>query len=176
MLDNPHYQAISEFYGRRRALRSQIPLVSHIDDGLRILDALGSSIEAKEAFCIHPMLQDDDSLRDSLKPDSVFRKWALDSHVVVLAMEYRSVANAYLSQHFRSSEDHIMLSALPDVNDLLIADKVQNRKDFEIHHRNTHENREILAQYFDNWLRRLAVSEVRYTELVSIVPTDKSAD
>jgi len=44
-------------------------------------------------------------------------------------MEYRSVANDYLSTRIISDVQEIRLSPLPDVQDMLIADKVQNYKD-----------------------------------------------
>lgn len=166
MRNNKHYLAISEFYGTQCAKRSQVPLIAHINEGLRILDAINSSTRAKEAFCIHPMLQADEALRESLEQHSVFNKWALNPSTVLLAMEYRHVANAYLSHHFQSADDHIDLSVSNEVNDMLIADKVQNRKDFEIHHVDTHPNAAILAQYFRNWLKRLGISETKYHEFI----------
>jgi hypothetical protein len=175
MHDNKHYLAVSEFYGTQHARRSQIPLIAHIDEGLLILDAVGSSSRAKEAFCVHPLLQDDGALRSSLQPGSVFRKWSLDPASVAIAMEYRSLANAYLSHHCRGEDDRIPLSVLEEVNHMLIADKVQNRKDFEVHHHSTHENTEVLVQYFNNWLRALGISEARYRELVQILAAHETA-
>ncbi len=166
---NKHYLAVSAFYGSATAKRSQVPLLAHIDEGLRILQALGSPLNAMEAFCIHPLLQGDAALIDAMAPGSVFNEWSLDMIPVVLAMEYRSVANAYLPHHCLSADDVIRLSPLQAVNDMLIADKVQNRKDFEIHHLHSHENRDRLALYFNNWLRRLGVSEHQYQHLVAMV-------
>ncbi len=169
MKENKHYLAVSEFYGTERAKRSQLPLMNHIDEGLLILRELGSPVSAMEAFCIHPLLQDDGALANSLEPGSAFAKWAPDTLPVLLAMEYRNVANAYLSHHCQGDADTIRLSPLKAVNDMLIADKVQNRKDFEIHHLHSHDRKEILAQYFNNWLRALGVSEPRYQRLASML-------
>jgi hypothetical protein len=169
MRDNKHYSAIAAFYGSKQAIRSGLPLINHINQGLQILDAIGSSTRAKEAFCIHPMLQDDEPLQGALQADSEFAKWALDPAPVVLAMEYRSVANAYLSQHFQGDDDPIALSVVAEVNHMLIADKVQNRKDFEIYHLGSHPNSDVLARYFQNWLRRLGISEGRYRELADML-------
>ncbi len=167
MRANRHYLAIAAFYGTRRAHRSQVPLLAHIDEGLRILDVIGATLAAKEAFCLHPLLQDDADLLLALGPDSAFRACAPDPAVVVLAMEYRRVANAYLAHHCQGEDDVIRLSPLAEVNDMLIADKVQNRRDFEIHHLGAHENARVLDQYFKNWLRRLDVSEQRYQALIA---------
>lgn len=171
--ENKHYLAVSAFYGSTRATRSQVPLMAHIDEGLWILQALGGSLNAMEAFCIHPLLQDDGALMDAMVPGSVFRGWSLDALPVVLAMEYRSVANAYLSHHCRSADDVIRLSPLQAVNEMLIADKVQNRKDFEIHHLHTHEKRDRLVQYFNNWLKVLGVSENQYQDFVAMLNAEQ---
>jgi hypothetical protein len=163
---NKHYAAISAFYGDKKAERSGVLLINHINEGLYLLDMVGSTIRAKEAFCIHPLLQDDSALQMAVRKNSIFLAHMPDPDVVVLAMEYRNVANAYLSHHCVSEQDEITLGCIAEVNDMLIADKVQNRKDFEIHHLGKHENSARLEVYFKNWLRKLEVSEVRYQELV----------
>ena len=45
-----------------------------------------------------------------------------------------------------------------------IADKIQNRKDFELYHELTHPRSKELIQYFKNWLEKLGVSEEAYQE------------
>ena len=82
--------------------------------------------------------------------------------VLIAVMEYRSVANEYLSQREIKSIDEIRLSPLKDVNDMLIADKVQNYKDFEIYHKSTHARSKELDQYFKNWLRKLNINPDQY--------------
>ena len=100
------------------------------------------------------MLQGDQDLVSALVEGSVLGRFALDPQAVVLAMEYRSVANRYLSNMpLRATED-IELSLLPEVNQMLIADKVQNRKDFLIYHADSHPRADALSQYFVNWLQR----------------------
>lgn len=85
------------------------------------------------------------------------------------AMEYRVFANNYLSQHCHADDDLIAISPLAEVNQMLIADKVQNRKDFEIYHLGQHENSDVLVRYFNNWLRRLGISEARYQQLLAML-------
>ena len=169
MHNNPHYLAVAEFYGDACAKRSGVPLIAHIQEGMLILHALGSSQRAMEAFCLHPLLQDDSALYQSMQAESIFNRYALHPSAVALAMEYRVVANNYLAQHFPSDDDMIALSPLAEVNQMLIADKVQNRKDFEIYHLDRHENSVVLVRYFNNWLRRLGISDARYQQLVSIL-------
>jgi hypothetical protein len=47
---------------------------------------------------------------------------------------------------------------------MLIADKVQNRKDFELYHEATHPRSKELAMYFRLWLEKLGVSEENYQQ------------
>ena len=55
----PEYQAILNFYADRRAQRSNLPLMNHIDEALQILDWIGASEITKRAFCLHPIFQAD---------------------------------------------------------------------------------------------------------------------
>ena len=52
---------------------------------------------------------------------------------------------------------------------MLIADKIQNRKDFQLYHLGTHTRSEQLDQYFKNWLEKLEVSEDFYNETKSFL-------
>jgi hypothetical protein len=47
---------------------------------------------------------------------------------------------------------------------MLIADKIQNRKDFELYHLGKHERSSELDSYFKNWLERLDITEEFYQE------------
>ena len=162
---NPHYQAIQAFYGDRRAKRSGVLYIQHINEGLLVLDAIHASQNACEAYCLHPIVQGDRELTIAFQPTSVLYHYPIDLYPVALAMEYRWVANSYLSQRAIQSIDEIRLSPLPEVQQMLIADKVQNRKDFERYHRDTHPRARELDRYFRNWLTALGITESRYQEL-----------
>lgn len=158
MKDTVEYLLVSKYYNIRVAERSRVPLINHIDEGLIILDSIGATEVVKRAFCIHPLFQTDENLLDSYNvPD-----W-LDSRVILLVMEYRNVANAYLSDKldFPNSEP-IKLSPLSEVNQMLVADKVQNRKDFIKYHKSTHPRSDKLDLYFKQWLDALKVTEDQY--------------
>lgn len=166
--DDPHYRAISTHYGDRRAERSQVPLINHINEGLMLLSCLGADVIAGQAFCLHPLVQSDDALREFLQR----RQDSLDALGVVplaLAMEYRAVANSYLSPHYTGPDDEVALSTVANVNLMLVADKVQNRKDFERFHLHTHPRARELDGYFKNWLRALGVSESDYRRLSALI-------
>lgn len=162
------YRLVANFYGKAVANRSQVPLINHIDEGLSVLDEIGASIDAMQAWCIHPMLQEDTDLEAQFS--YVARN--VESAVVMLAMEYRSVANEYLSGEVGKGHS-IRLSPLNDVNDMLIADKVQNRKDFYTYHYGTHPRSAELEQYFKEWLTELCIDEDRYLELCAVIDADK---
>lgn len=155
------YRAIEEEYDRRTAQRSGVPLMHHIDEGLAVLRWIGAAEEALLAFCLHPLLQEDAAHAANLP-----RVRELTApRVLALALEYRRVANAALSARPMESAAEIELSEMAEVNQMLVADKVQNRKDFILHHRGRHARSEALDLYFRRWLERLGVSEARFAEL-----------
>lgn len=153
------YQIISNFYKDTKANRSGVFLMNHIDEGLYILEKIGASDVAKKAYCLHPILQSDEALiyNYELLND-------INSQVLISCVEYRSVANEYLSKRKISSIEEIRLSPLKDVNDMLIADKIQNKKDFEIYHKGNHHRSDELDEYFNKWLTKLNVTDEFYSE------------
>lgn len=162
------YQMIRQFYGERTAKRSKVPLINHIHEGLAVLEDIGAGIDAAEAFCIHPMIQAD----EDLKANYSYVARNVDANVLALAMEYRSVANEYLSD--KADTGHkIRLSPLEEVNNMLIADKVQNRKDFYTYHYDTHPRSHLLEMYFIDWMEALDISNDEYAELCNGIEAAK---
>lgn len=159
------YKAIAAHYGERTARRSGVPLIHHIDQGIAILEAIGASERAIRAFCVHPLVQADADLAASYPRVGELSD---DPHVIVLALEYRNIANATLSTRAIARAADIPLSPLPEVNQMLVADKVQNRSDFLVHHAASHPRAGELARYFELWLERLGVDEEKYRELVDV--------
>ena len=171
MEDTREYAAIAAHYASRVARRSGVPLIRHIDEGLAILRALDATEHAARAFCLHPLVQADADLAANAH---LLAAGALtdDPYVLALVFEYRHIANATLSSRLSdgrplASAGDIPLSPLADVNTMLIADKVQNRKDFIAHHRETHPRAAELDRYFALWLERLGVTEARYAALIA---------
>lgn len=159
---------ISEHYSDRVAKRSQVPLINHINEGLAVLDRIGATEYAKQAFCIHPLLQADNDLRDNFNAVA----FAVSPAVVMLAMEYRSVANEYLSMKVGTGHK-IRLSPLYEVNDMLVADKVQNYKDFITYHSATHPRSAELDIYFNEWLEALRVPLDSFQRLCNVIDESK---
>ena len=87
---------------------------------------------------------------------------------IMLAMEYRRVANAYLSTRKIESISEIELSPLKEVQQMLIADKIQNNKDFRLYNRD-HPRYDELCQYFDNWLDRLEITGTYRLKLEALI-------
>jgi len=157
----PEYNWIEEYYGNKKARRSGVHLINHIDEGLYILGLIGASELAKRAYAAHPLLQSDVDLAKFWQTDKYFE--SMDRRVLLLATEYRNIANAYLSP--MPSRKEIALSPIKEVNDMLIADKIQNRKDFELYHKGTHPKSDRLTEYFAQWLHVLGISEEKYQEV-----------
>lgn len=86
-----------------------------------------------------------------------------DAQVLALALEYRRVANSCLSHHEVAGPGDIDLGPLPEVADMLRADKIQNYGDFLRFHAATHPRAAALDRYFKIWLERLEVSSERFT-------------
>lgn len=159
-INTPAYHAIAAFYHTRTTARSKVPLINHIDEGLLILQYIGASAVAWDAYCLHPLVQDDEALLNNLS----YLVHHMDSETLLYAMEYRNVANAYLREAVMGGAV-IRLSPLPQVNMMLVADKVQNRKDFETYHKGKHPHSDDLVEYFRRWLEVLNVDEDMYNAL-----------
>lgn len=156
IFNSPEYEVISKFYNTRRAKRSNVPLMNHIDEGIKLLDERHASVKSMLAFCLHPIVQNDEGIDVS---------W---SEAYQLAVEYKIKANSYLC---RPNTDHVeqvkdverlvgkmKINCLPMSRDcalMLIADKLQNQKDFIRYHRGSHARSTQLDKYFNLWLAYL---------------------
>ena len=153
------YAAISDYYGSKTTKRSNVLLMNHIDEGIDILKRCYASDAAKAAYCLHPIFQNDNDLVANLEMIKHF-----DPYVIMLTMEYRRTANAYLC---RPETDGFTITdiknavglLLPEVRHMLIADKQQNFKDFMLYHYDTHKRSSYLYQYFKNWNEFLQVND-----------------
>lgn len=160
------YRLISNFYGDKRASRSGVFLMNHIDEGIDILFRLGAEEAAIRAFMIHPYLQSDEDFSNNYYQVNSF-----DKNVLVLALEYRKCANAYLCRPHTDSwtVNDLELYVGPivkPVKDMLIADKIQNQKDFLKYHHASHVRSSELNNYFDTWLQYLNIDESTKVQLL----------
>jgi hypothetical protein len=142
------YEMISKYYGDERAKRSGVPLINHINEGMAVLDYIGANDVTIDAYCIHPILQSDMDFKINKTLDFD----GIPTEALLLACEYRHVANSYLSKDEIS--DFIGFTC-KEVRQMLIADKIQNYKDFMLYHYGTHERSDALYSYFHNWFSDL---------------------
>lgn len=156
------YDLVKSFYGERTAKRSGVKLINHIDEGISILK--NSDNDTIGAYCLHPLLQSDSDLAANWR----FVCSAVSTREILLAMEYRNIANAYLSTRVIKDVSEINLGPLVEVREMLIADKMQNYKDFEIYHKDTHPRSAELDVYFKNWLVKLDIVEL-YTKWREVI-------
>lgn len=161
------YSWIEETYSNTRAKTSNILYMNHIDEGLFILKQFGASSVVSDAFALHPLVQKDDDLKEfysNLWTQKTFLNIEFDSwyKILILMLEYRKTANSYLSS---MSIDHLSMSPLDEIRLMLIADKVQNKKDL-INHNQQHPRFKELVDYFDSWLEFLRIDETLYQQLI----------
>jgi hypothetical protein len=142
------YLLISKYYGENTAKRSGIRLMNHIDEGIDILKSIGADQNTIDAYCIHPILQSDEAFNSNYTMD--FR--GIPTSSLLLAMEYRRVANSYLS---KDKIENFVGFTNDKIKQMLFADKVQNEKDFALYHEGTHARSKELREYFNNWLNIL---------------------
>ena len=182
ILQSQYFHAIRMHYGGDFAKRSGIPLINHIIEGLCILIRIGAPRSVCGAWCFHPIIQSDEDLRKTLEQTTRLHNGEyskINFAAILLAMEYRHVANSYLSQHVNVDLDIIkdQVNAIPGIREMLIADKIQNWKDFSSQPKGTYPNEMRLHEYFDEWCYRildLGLAEVG--ELTSLITTGKGDD
>lgn len=154
------WDMIEGFYGDKVAKRSLVPLINHIIEGVMVLECLGATSNAIDAFIIHPLFQSD---QEFFANQLQLRE--LPFEVMVNVMEYRRAANTFLCRpHTDVWEFDDVVEQVgqmsQDVRHMLIADKWQNQKDFRIHHLGTHDRSDQLERYFNMWLYLLCDSTV----------------
>lgn len=168
IFDSVEYKLIENFYADDRAERSGVLKMNHIDEGMYILRKIGASDKVMKAFCLHPMIQRDEDMAQH------FNKCTYDTDplAVMLALEYRNIANQWLSDKVEMTPFHNFpmmhgqpkLSPVLGVNRMLIADKIQNYKDFKKYHLASHDRSVELQAYFEHWLQVLEVRDFEQWE------------
>lgn len=149
------YQAINEYY-EGKTTSNGIPFINHIDEGLIILDELGATDLCKRAFCLHPIFQSNEDW-DRNYEESLFA--GMDEWAIALAVEYRNIANFYLSTTgYNERIINLLALARPEIHDMLVADKVQNYKDLLKYNKNR-SNFNQLVNYFKQWFRILKLTD-----------------
>lgn len=162
------YRLVEEEFKHTYARRSGVHYMYHVDEGLMILKSLGASQGAMDAYCLHLVLQTDEAVKTNLRR---ICELGCDSEVIALAMEYRHIANKWLPNQVQGGwyTTRPKLSPLKDVNEMLIADKIQNYKDFILYHKRSHPRSVDLDLYFSVWLEVLGVSRDCFKETIDVI-------
>lgn len=153
--ESPEYMRISEAFSGKFSKRTGAPYMRHIDQGLTLLHVMGADATVLRAWCVHPLFQNDELFIPILKS---YKYFSTESVIVtVLAMEYRKVANAFLVPDLELIAVP-KISPIDEVNTMLIADKVQNYREVQLHRKQL-EPSEHLDRYFSKWFMSLKVTE-----------------
>lgn len=163
---NNEYEVISKYY-YGKVTSENVPYINHIDEGLDILGYIDASELTQAAFCLHPIFQSNNDWSENQYNEidlSLCNPWA-----IALAVEYRNVANFYLSKTgYDSKIIHLLNQARPEIKDMLIADKIQNYKDMFKYNRHR-ANFNLLEDYFQKWFNILNIDENRKGELIGVI-------
>lgn len=152
------YLIIEQFYGDTRAKRSGVLMMNHINEGLNVMRALNATPCACAAYCLHPITQNN-------CPEDWMLEREVPPYIWEVAYAYSAAANSFLPSHIPQGKSAPMLKLSADLRTMLIADKIQNSKDFYLYHSNTHENAATLRAYFSSWLHFLGQNSVNVSEL-----------
>lgn len=163
------YKKIDNFYYNKFSDNSNLPYINHILEGLIVLKAIeekscpNKNFEMYEAFCLHPLFQEDNNLLESFNEN-----YSIYNSILIMAMEYRNIANSYLSKDTINDIKDIKLSPISYVNKMLVADKIQNYKDLIFFNRK-HERFDELVNYFENWLNILNINRELFNRQCDIL-------
>jgi len=157
---------IEEYYGTQRASRSGVPLINHIYEGVEWLDYICADVSAIEAFYLHPMIQHESDLQQNW---SRIASSSFSPRTIMFLMEYRNIANLGLRPFNLPDPFYPQTSPIPAVNDMLRADKIQNRKDFDLYNKGILEASDDLTRYFAGWFTVLGIGDKMYERAVEIM-------
>lgn len=160
------YRQISQFYGTRTTLRTKIPWINHINEGVVLIHQLEGSIHEAKAFCLHPLFQADETYHAALSEACRIYNLNTNPEVLFSVLGYREAANRWL-RNAVTPTNLPQKHPLESVNIMLMADKIQNRKDFEANEAVFGvEDAASLHSYFDSWFTALGITPEIYDDQV----------
>jgi len=98
--DTPGYQMIARHYGDKTTARSGVLLINHINEGIEILNRYGADPVVMEAYAVHPIFQNDADLKANF-----YQCADLHPLITLYAIEYRNIANQFLSDQIAKGPD-----------------------------------------------------------------------
>jgi len=182
-----YYNLIYEYFKNKKTSKG-VPYMNHIDEGIKILEEIKADKCTIEAYILHPFIQcvnlkgaDGKVILSEEEMKEYLDIYSIDPIVTSNLFLYRKFANAYLC---RPETDNLSLMDIrnclyglemyPDIIDMLIADKLQNFKDF-MKYRQDHPRYDQLFRYFNMWLYILKTYSTSCCFLNSYIK-DKSKD
>jgi hypothetical protein len=150
------YAMAAEQWGEKVSSQG-VPYMRHIDDGIRIIDMLREenhiAKQVDDAFILHGLFQSYIDVGNAYS-----RKYydKVEPQVLMLVMEYRNIANQWLSPHgFNPTEKPKI--PLFETRVMLVADKIQNYSNFLKNYKLIHPHHQRLDAYFRAWHEHLGV-------------------
>lgn len=165
-----HYETINAFYKSKKTSKN-VPYINHINEGIIHLEEMKVSNDTINAFILHPLAQcvnlkgaDAKVILTQKEMDKHFNIYDIEPIIAYELLMYRKFANAYLCRP--ETDDYTFNDAFEVIKDLkndqsvlkmLVADKLQNYKDFVIYRKNDHKRSKELETYFNYWLLSLII-------------------
>lgn len=129
------------------------PYMYHIDMGIRYLRHIRADDDTVAAWCLHPLVQSYKDLSENLPILALHPEL---TKALAVAIEYRNQANRYSTHKEFSSKISNPEYILPEVTQMLQADKLQNYWNLT-RNRKEHPNYENLVNYFHDWFSALDI-------------------
>jgi len=163
-----YYNLIYEYFKDKRTSKS-VSYMKHIDEGIKILENINAGKLTIEAYILHPFIQcfnlkgaNGKIIMTQEEMEKYFNIYEIEPEIIAKLFLYRKFANSYLCS---SETDYISykqvkflligLHNYQDIVKMLIADKIQNYKDFLKYRKNDHKRSKELDYYFNIWLKVL---------------------
>lgn len=156
-LESQEYEMARKLLGNKTTTDGRTLLIEQVDQTLKVLNHLSSWPAVMRAACLRPLLQDDHTFEYGWKTAC---KNGVQPRALVLAMEFRRVANSYLcttlTDFWDDEEVRLRLGlVIPPVRAMLIAHKTVGYHQFLLQQAQTHFRRKELRAYFERWFRVL---------------------
>jgi hypothetical protein len=106
----------------------------------------------------------------------------ISPRAIVLGMEYRRIANSYTIKNKIRNPESIEIGSIDKVHKMLVADKIQNKKDFMkyIYMKQDRPSYKKVSehglQYFNSWFDRLSIGHDMYEIVVAWVAEAHQAE
>jgi len=151
LVREPEYTYINDLLGNSINKQTHDLRINQIEEGLAILNILNAPNLVRKAYCLHMLFESDEALSKSMELN---RMPHTDPKSVLLAMEFRNIIKTRIN-------GKIKLSPLSEVNQMILAAKIQRYKTFEILYKGEKPHSDEIERDYQLWIKRL------YNELIN---------